>query len=421
MKLMSSKNLIQLVIIIIGIMLSAFFSSSETAITSTSIFKIRQLEKKKIKNSNILRKLVDDIQTLITTILVGNNIVNILTTTIATLFFTDLFGAKGAIISTITMTLLVLIFGEITPKTIAQSKNEKISLLVSKPIYFLTKLLKPLVIVLSFITSAIIKLFIGTNDEEKKVTQEDIKAIVGVSEEQGVINNEESEIINNVFDFGDSDVADIMTPRTNMEAISADITKEELDEFLINTNHSRIPVFGDNIDNIIGILHVKDVINQFLKNKEFKIRDIIRPTYYAYEYMPIIDLFKNMQAKNISLAIVIDEYGGTSGIVAIEDIVEELVGEIDDEYDINNDLIYKISDSVYSVDPTLHIEEVNDYFDLKLKELKSDSIGGFVIDNLDRLPKSGDKIIVNNIEFIIEKVERYRIITLKMHFLNQSS
>lgn len=421
MKLMSSKNLIQLVIIIIGIMLSAFFSSSETAITSTSIFKIRQLEKKKIKNSNILRKLVDDIQTLITTILVGNNIVNILTTTIATLFFTDLFGAKGAIISTITMTLLVLIFGEITPKTIAQSKNEKISLLVSKPIYFLTKLLKPLVFVLSFITSAIIKLFIGTNDEEKKVTQEDIKAIVGVSEEQGVINNEESEIINNVFDFGDSDVADIMTPRTNMEAISADITKEELDEFLINTNHSRIPVFGDNIDNIIGILHVKDVINQFLKNKEFKIRDIIRPTYYAYEYMPIIDLFKNMQAKNISLAIVIDEYGGTSGIVAIEDIVEELVGEIDDEYDINNDLIYKISDSVYSVDPTLHIEEVNDYFDLKLKELKSDSIGGFVIDNLDRLPKSGDKIIVNNIEFIIEKVERYRIITLKMHFLNQSS
>ncbi|MDO4593737.1 MAG: hemolysin family protein [Tissierellia bacterium] len=418
---MSSKNLIQLVIIIIGIMLSAFFSSSETAITSTSIFKIRQLEKKKIKNSNILRKLVDDIQTLITTILVGNNIVNILTTTIATLFFTDLFGAKGAIISTITMTLLVLIFGEITPKTIAQSKNEKISLLVSKPIYFLTKLLKPLVFVLSFITSAIIKLFIGTNDEEKKVTQEDIKAIVGVSEEQGVINNEESEIINNVFDFGDSDVADIMTPRTNMEAISADITKEELDEFLINTNHSRIPVFGDNIDNIIGILHVKDVINQFLKNKEFKIRDIIRPTYYAYEYMPIIDLFKNMQAKNISLAIVIDEYGGTSGIVAIEDIVEELVGEIDDEYDINNDLIYKISDSVYSVDPTLHIEEVNDYFDLKLKELKSDSIGGFVIDNLDRLPKSGDKIIVNNIEFIIEKVERYRIITLKMHFLNQSS
>lgn len=417
---MSYKNIIEFIVIIIGVILSAFFSSSETAITGTSKIKIRQLEKKKVKNAKILNKLTDDIQTMITTILVGNNIVNIVTTTVATIFFTDLYGAKGAVISTITMTLLILIFGEITPKTIAQKKNIPISLYVSRTIYILTKILKPLVVILSYITSGIIRLFIYEDSSEEIVTEEDLKEIVGVGEEEGVINNEESEIINNVFDFKDSDVADIMTPRTNVEAISVDCSKEELEEFLKSTNHSRIPVYKENIDNIIGILHVKDLVNKLLENRKIDLKKSIRPTYYVYEYMSIIDLFKQMQAKNVSLSIVIDEYGGTSGIVSVEDILEELVGEIDDEYDTNSDMIYKIDRQTFIVDPTMHIDEVNDYFDINLKEQKSDSIGGFVIDNIDRLPKDGDKIVIDDIEFRIEKVERYRIVTLKLKFLKKT-
>lgn len=417
---MSYKNIIEFIVIIIGVILSAFFSSSETAITGTSKIKIRQLEKKKVKNAKILNKITDDIQTMITTILVGNNIVNIVTTTVATIFFTDIYGAKGAVISTITMTLLILIFGEITPKTIAQKKNIPISLYVSRSIYILTKILKPLVVVLSYITSGIIKLFIYEDTSDELVTEEDLKEIVGVGEEEGVINNEESEIINNVFDFKDSDVADIMTPRTNVEAISVDCSKEELEEFLKSSNHSRIPVYKENIDNIIGILHVKDLVNKLLENRNIDIKKSIRPTYYVYEYMSIIDLFKQMQSRNISLSIVIDEYGGTSGIVSVEDILEELVGEIDDEYDTNSDMIYKIDRHTFIVDPTMHIDEVNDYFDINLKEQKSDSIGGFVIDNIDRLPKDGDMIVIDDIEFRIEKVERYRIVTLKLKFLKKT-
>lgn len=413
---MTTKNIIELIVMITGILLSAFFSSSETAITSINKFKLRQLEEKEVKNASLLRKLVEDSQNTITTILVGNNIVNILTTTIATLFFTDIFGPAGAAISTVVVTITVLIFGEITPKMAAQINSEKIALRFAKPIYFIALILKPVVFLLGLFTKYLTKLMSEEGQDSDQVTEEDLKTIVDVGEEQGVLNNEESEIINNVFDFGQSFASDIMTPRTNMETISIDAKKEELDEFLVECKHSRIPVYGESIDNIVGVLHMKDIVTFIAEGRKPVLKDMLRQTYYAYENMNIIDLFKSMKKMNVSLAIVVDEYGGTEGLVSIEDIVEELVGDIYDEYDLNNEKIYKVSDNEFIVEASMHINDFNDYFNKNLQEVKNDSIGGLVIDYLNRLPKTGDLVKVSGITLICEKVDRYKIDLVRVRF-----
>lgn len=414
---MSQTNWIELILIILGVMGSAFFSSSETALTSLNVFKIRQMEENGVENSSLVRRLTDDIGKVLTTILIGNNIVNIVTTTIATIFFTDLLGSSGAVVSTIILTLTILIFGEVTPKNIATSSSEKLALKVAKPIKFFDFILKPLSFFLQAITNFLTKIIIGENSQKGDlVTEEDLKTIVDVSEEQGVINDQESEIINNVFEFGDSDVEDIMTARTNMEAIAVDMEDKELKDFLKNCKHSRIPVYGKSIDNIIGILHMKDIVAFIAEDKDLNIEEMVRPAFYVYDNMHIFDLFKSMRGENVSLAIVIDEYGGTSGIVTIEDIVEELVGEIEDEYDTHLETILKINDKEYLVDPSIHINDFNDYFDTDIEQIKNDSIGGYLIDNLGRIPKLGDAIEVSGIKMSVLQIDRYKLEMLKVEF-----
>lgn len=414
---MSHTNWIELIVIIFGVVGSAFFSSSETALTSLNVFKIRQMEENGVENSSLVRKLTDNIGKVLTTILIGNNIVNIATTTVATIFFTDLFGAKGAIISTIVLTLTILIFGEVTPKNIASSASEKVALSVAKPIKFFDFILKPMSFFLQAITNFLTRLIIGENAQKGDiVTEEDLKTIVDVSEEQGVINDQESEIINNVFEFGDSDVEDIMTARTNMEAIAVDMEDKELKDFLKNCKHSRIPVYGKSIDNIIGILHMKDIVAFIAEDKELNIEEMVRPAFYVYDNMHIFDLFKQMRGENVSLAIVIDEYGGTSGIVTIEDIVEELVGEIEDEYDTHLETVLKINDKEYLVNPSIHINDFNDYFDTDLEQIKNDSIGGFLIDKLGRIPKLGDSVEEDGIKISVVQINRYKLEMLKVEF-----
>ena len=413
---MSTRNLIQLIVIIIGIILSAFFSSSETALTSVNVFKIRQMEKNGVEKAPLVKKLVDNIGSVLTTILIGNNIVNIVTTTVATIFFTEVMGPKGAVISPIILTIVVLIFGEVTPKNIATANSEKLALAVARPIRFLDIILKPINFVLGKITGAITKSFVE-EESSNLVTEEDLKTIVDVSEEQGVINNEESEMINNVFEFGNSYVADIMTARTNMEAISVESTPEELNDMLKETNHSRIPVYGKNIDNIVGILHMKDIVSNIADGKDLVLEELIRPAYYVYDNMHIFDLFTNMRGENVSLAIVIDEYGGTSGLVTIEDIVEELVGEIDDEYDKDNQDIFKLTENSFLVNPSMHLNDFNDYFNLELEEIKNDSVGGYVIDHLSRIPSEGDSVSIDNLIITVDQVDRYKIEMLKVEFI----
>ncbi|MBS6927603.1 MAG: HlyC/CorC family transporter [Finegoldia magna] len=413
---MDSSSTSQIIALVFLVAMSAVFSSSETAITSVSKIKVRQLDQKDNKNAHLLRKLHDNMQATISTILIGNNIVNIAASSIATILFTNIFHQNGALVSTVVMTVFVLIFGEVLPKTIAQYKNKSVALKFSRFIYLLTIIFKPIVKVLNLLTRLVIKIFIGDNGDSSTLTEEELKTLVEVSEEEGVLKDQETEIMINALELKETLAVDIMTPRTSMASVDIEDAENDLREIIKNITYSRIPVYEDNIDDIIGVLHIKELAHKIIEDDhDFKIRDILKPAFYAYEYIPVVDLFKQMRAKNISISIIIDEYGGTSGLVTMEDILEELVGEIDDEYD-NEKEVTKINDNEYLVDPEMRIDEVNERFDLNLQSEKFDSIGGFVIELLDRMPKSKDEVEFENLKFIVVNVDKRKITQLMIIF-----
>ena len=413
---MDSSSVSQIIALVFLVAMSAVFSSSETAITSVSKIKVRQLDQKDNKNAHLLKKLHDNMQATISTILIGNNIVNIAASSIATILFTKYFNENGAVVSTVVMTIFVLIFGEVLPKTIAQYKNKSVALKFSRFIYLLTIIFKPIVKVLNLLTRLVIKLFIGEDGDSSTLTEEELKTLVEVSEEEGVIKNQETEIMINALELKKTLAVDIMTPRTSMASVDIEDAENDLKEIIKNITYSRIPVYEDNIDDIIGVLHIKELAHKIIEDdSDFKIRDILKPAFYAYEYIPVVDLFKQMRAKNISISIIIDEYGGTSGIVTMEDILEELVGEIDDEYD-NEKEVTKLSDNEYLVDPEMRIDEVNERFDLNIQSEKFDSIGGFVIELLDRMPKSKDEVEFENLKFVVVNVDKRKITQLMIIF-----
>ena len=413
---MDSSSVSQIIALVFLVAMSAVFSSSETAITSVSKIKVRQLDQKDNKNAHLLKKLHDNMQTTISTILIGNNIVNIAASSIATILFTNIFHQNGALISTVVMTVFVLIFGEVLPKTIAQYKNKSVALKFSRFIYFLTLVFKPIVKVLNLLTRLIIKLFVGEDEDSSTLTEEELKTLVEVSEEEGVLKNQETEIMINALELKETLAVDIMTPRTSMASVDIEDAESDLKEIIKNITYSRIPVYEGSIDDIIGVLHIKELAHKIIEDdRDFKVRDILKPAFYAYEYIPVVDLFKQMRTKNISISIIIDEYGGTSGIVTMEDILEELVGEIDDEYD-NEKEVTKLSDNEYLVDPEMRIDEVNERFDLDIQSDKFDSIGGFVIELLDRMPKSKDEVEFENLRFVVVNVEKRKITQLMIIF-----
>ena len=413
---MDSSSVSQIIALVFLVAMSAVFSSSETAITSVSKIKVRQLDQKDNKNAHLLKKLHDNMQTTISTILIGNNIVNIAASSIATILFTNIFHQNGALISTVVMTVFVLIFGEVIPKTIAQYKNKSVALKFSRFIYFLTLVFKPIVKVLNLLTRLIIKLFVGEDEDSSTLTEEELKTLVEVSEEEGVLKNQETEIMINALELKETLAVDIMTPRTSMASVDIEDAESDLKEIIKNITYSRIPIYEDSIDDIIGVLHIKELAHKIIEDdRDFKVRDILKPAFYAYEYIPVVDLFKQMRTKNISISIIIDEYGGTSGIVTMEDILEELVGEIDDEYD-NEKEVTKLSDNEYLVDPEMRIDEVNERFDLDIQSDKFDSIGGFVIELLDRMPKSKDEVEFENLKFVVVNVDKRKITQLMIIF-----
>lgn len=413
---MDSSSVSQIIALVFLVAMSAVFSSSETAITSVSKIKVRQLDQKDNKNAHLLKKLHDNMQTTISTILIGNNIVNIAASSIATILFTNIFHQNGALISTVVMTVFVLIFGEVLPKTIAQYKNKSVALKFSRFIYFLTLVFKPIVKVLNLLTRLIIKLFVGEDEDSSTLTEEELKTLVEVSEEEGVLKNQETEIMINALELKETLAVDIMTPRTSMASVDIEDAESDLKEIIKNITYSRIPVYEGSIDDIIGVLHIKELAHKIIEDdRDFKVRDILKPAFYAYEYIPVVDLFKQMRTKNISISIIIDEYGGTSGIVTMEDILEELVGEIDDEYD-NEKEVTKLSENEYLVDPEMRIDEVNERFDLDIQSDKFDSIGGFVIELLDRMPKSKDEVEFENLKFVVVNVDKRKITQLMIVF-----
>ena len=410
----SPNNLIQIIFLIVLLIGSAFFSASETALMSLSKIRIRYMQDEGVKGAKLVSSLIENPNKLLSSILVGNNVVNIAATSISTSLFIGLMGEKGVALATAVMTVLVLIFGEITPKTIAANNSEKVSLLVSKPIKAIIFILRPIVWIFNIITNIIFKLFGITNKGAKSfITEEELKTMVNVSHEEGVLEMEEREIINNVFEFGDMQAKNAMVQRIDMVAIDMEDSYDEIIQVFKTEKLSRMPVYEETIDDIVGILNIKDII--FLSDEEiesFDIKNYMREPFFTYEFKKITQLLEEMKLEKSQMAIVVDEYGGTSGLLTIEDLVEVIVGDIEDEYE---DEIQVIKEDEYIVDGSTKIGDVNELIGVNLESEEFDSIGGFIIGHLSRLPEENEVIEVDNIRFCIESIEKNRIKKIRIY------
>jgi len=396
-------------------MLSAFFSASETALMTLSKIRVRKMVEDNIKNANTIDKLIKNPSKLLSAILIGNNAVNIGASALATSIAIDIYGNTGVGIATGIMTLLVLIFGEITPKSLAAQNSEKIALKVAKLINVITIILNPIIVFLTRLTNFLVRILGGRVDTNQPfITEEELKTIVSVSHEEGVLEGEEKDMIYNVFEFADTQARDVMTTRTDMVAVEVNSTYWDIIKIFKEEQFSRIPVYENTIDNIIGILYVKDLL--FLEDNkgQFDLKKYIREPYFTYEFKPVTELFNEMRTNRIHMAIVLDEYGGTEGLVTIEDLIEEIVGDIEDEYDKHVDEIQVIKEDEYLVYGSTRIEEINEIIGTSIESEDFDSIGGFVMGIIGRLPEAGETIEYNNIKFIAEAVEKNRIEKLRI-------
>ncbi|MDB8791173.1 hemolysin family protein [Romboutsia sp. 1001216sp1] len=413
----STGILIQIIVLVILLIGSGFFSASETALMSLSKIRIRHMKEEGVKGAKLVSNLIEEPNKLLSSILIGNNVVNIAATSISTSLFITLLGATGVPIATALMTVLVLIFGEITPKTIAANSSEKVAILVSKPIKAIIFILTPVVWVLNIVTNLIFKLFgIKTKGNEPYITEEELKTMVNVGHEEGVLEIEEREIINNVFQFGDMQAKEAMVQRLDIIAIDVEDSYEEIIQQFKEEKLSRMPVYNESIDDIIGVLNIKDII--FLSDEEianFDIRLYVREAFFTYEFKKITQLLEEMKKEKIQMAIVVDEYGGTAGIITVEDLVEVIVGDIDDEYDEEDEDIIVVKEDEYIVDGGLKISDVNELIGVRLESEEFDSIGGYIIGYLRRLPEENEVIEVDNIRFCIESLDKNRIKKIRIY------
>ena len=389
---------------------------SETALTSLSKIRIRHMVEEKVKGAKLVEKLTEDPNKLLGAILIGNNIVNIAASALATTIFVDIFGASGVGIATAVMTVLVLIFGEITPKSIAKQKSEQVSLKVSKPISIIVKVFKPFIGIFTFISSGFIRLLGGDpKANEPFITEEELKTMVGVSEEEGVLEDVEKEMIFNVFDFADAQVKDVMVQRVDIIAVDIDASYEEVLETIKTEQFSRIPVYNQTIDDIVGVLNVKDLIIAGQNKEGFKVSDYMREPHYTFEFKKIKELFNEMKKTRNHISVVLDEYGGTVGIVTIEDLIEEVFGDIEDEYDDYENEIEVIKEDEYVVDGSAKLDDISELIGVNMESEEFDSIGGLIIGELGRFPESKEEVNLNSIRFVVEEIDKNRIKKVRIY------
>ena len=392
---------------------------SETALMSMSKIRLRHLVENHVKHAKLTQDLLDHPNQLLGTILVGNNLVNIAASAIATSIAIYFWNNKGVGIATFLMTLLILIFGEITPKNIAIDYTEEIVLFIAPIMNVFVKIFSPVVWVLTNFTNGLLHLF-GLNKQEKKplITEEELKTIVEVSSQEGVLESDEKEIIDNIFEYSDMRVKDIMIQRMDIVAVDVSATYEEVVEAFGEKQFSRIPVYEDTIDNIVGVLYAKDLF--FIpveKIKQFDIKKYMREPFYTYEFIKISDFFRRMQGDRIHIAIVLDEYGGVAGIITMEDIIESILGDINDEYDPQDEEdIVCIKEGEYLVNGSVRLEDLNEEIGTHFESEDFESIGGFILGILGRIPRTGEIINYESIRFVIEKVDKSRIMKIRLFY-----
>jgi len=400
----------QLIILFILLMLSAFFSSAETALTTVNQIRIRNLAEDGNKRAKKVIKVTGNSGKMLSAILIGNNIVNVAAASLTTSIAYKFGGSMVALASGI-ITILILLFGEITPKTLATIHAEKISLVYAPIIDLFMKIMTPVIFIINGLSNIVLFILrVDPNDKNRAMTENELRTIVDVSHEDGVIEEEEKEMIYNVFDLGDARAKDVMVPRVHVTFADVNSSYEELIEIFREDKYTRLPVYEENTDNVVGTINMKDLL-LYKNTKEFNIRDILREAYFTYEYKAISELLVEMRQASFNIAIVLDEYGETSGLITLEDILEEIVGEIHDEYDENEeDFVKKINDLEYVVEGSLNLEDFNDRLDLDFSSNDYDSLGGFIIEHLDRLPVAGDTVTtVNGVRLVVDKLDKNRI------------
>ncbi len=413
---MDTPGAIQLLSVVVLIGLSAFFSSAETALTTANRVKIRSLVEEGNKRAAILQKVLDNNSKMISAILIGNNIANISVSSLVTVVTTKVFGSSAVGISTGILTLVLLLFGEIIPKNAAMLNSEKLALAYARVIYFLMQVLTPVIFLVDKLSHGImIILHIDPDKKLSQMTETELKTYVDVSHEDGVIETGEREMIYNVFDFSDAVAKDIMIPRIDMSTVSVDAGYDELFSIFRENMYTRIPVYKEDNDNIIGLVNIKDFM--FVADRQnFCIGDILRDAYFTYEYKKTADLMLEMREQPFNVAFVLNEYGSCVGMITLEDLLEEIVGEIRDEYDDDEkDLIQQIGDREYLVEGGMKLSDINDAIGSELESEDYDSIGGIIIEILDRMPKPGDQVTTKDgCRLTAEAVKQNRITKVRM-------
>lgn len=412
---MDPSDVIQLLSLILLLCLSAFFSSSETALLSISQMRIRTLVDEGNKRAMTLERVVSNKSKMLSAILIGNNVVNLSASSLITSLVIKHFGNAYVGIATGIITLLILIFGEISPKTMATLQAEKVALKVAGIISVLMKILTPVIFIINLLAGGVLRLMgVDPNAKTDTITESELRTIVDVSHEEGVIESEERRMINNVVDFGDTQAKDVMVPRIDMVFVEENTTYDELMEVYRENMFTRIPVYRDTTDNVIGIINMKDLLF-YEKSTDFRLKNYLREAYFTYEFKKTSELFMEMRQNSVSLAIVLDEYGATAGLITLEDLLEELVGEIRDEYDADElKSFQKLSDREYRVEGSMKLDDINDALELSLSSEDYDSVGGLIIGALDHVPVAGEGVTVDNIRFVVEKMDKNRIEWVRM-------
>lgn len=412
---MDSEQFMQLIILIVLLALSAFFSSAETALTTVNRIKIRSLAEEGNKKAKLLLKVFDQQSKMLSTVLVGNNIVNLSASSLMTILTTELFGSALVGVATGLLTVLVLIFGEITPKTYASVNAVKMSLNYVRIIYALMVILTPVVVVIEWMAGIVLKLFRTDKSKNKSdMTESEFLTIVDVTHEQGITSKEGKEIIKNVFDIDDISAREIMVPRIDVASIGVDASYEELMEIFEEYRFTRFPVYEEMVERIIGMINMKDIL-LYKQGNPFSIKDYMRKPLFTYEGKMADELLEDMRESGETMAIVVDEYGDAVGIITMEDLLEEIVGEIRDEFDEDekNEII-KNKDGSYKIDASLSLEDINDRIGTKLESEEYDSLGGLLLEELGRLPEIGEEITKDGYHFQILQMDKNRIRRVKM-------
>src|SRR6266705_4475491 len=412
---------LQLIILIISLILCAMASAAETALTSISRIKLKNLVEEGDKKALEIESLISKPNVFLSTILVVNSVAVIIASSMTTVLALRFIPDYGELIGTILISLVVLIFCEITPKTTAVQNPIRWARVLVNPVRVAAWLLHPLIVTLSAITNTLVRLMGGQMKHRGPfVTEEELRLLVSVGEEEGVLEEEETEMIHSIFEFADTTVREVMVPRIDMVTLEADATVDEAVDLALQAGFSRIPVYKESIDDIIGVLYTKDMLKQLREDHNtLPIRDLVRPAYFVPETKKLDDLLREMQQKRVHMVIVVDEYGSVAGLVTIEDLVEEIVGDIQDEYDREEKLYEKVNEDIYIFNAKINIDEFNEIMDMELADTDYETLGGFLYAQLDKIPNVGDTITFNDMIFTVLTTRGRRITKIRVERSNK--